>query len=291
MAYSSRKNKRTDKNSSKKQEINPADKFFELREQYQKASEKRGINELWYGDFGTGKTWSLHTCPKPVFVHSFDPGGSVTLQPWIETGEVIVDDRFETEDASDPSAYKAWEREFNKLRKTDFFEHIGTYAIDSLTTMSESLMNAAMKGNKDQKPRNSELRVSIPQLTDYQVQQFTIRDFLNLMCGLPCNFVCTGHIDRTTDEVTGKVIATPMITGKLAQKIPLLFDEVYVSDYKSTSKGPEYHFKIQPSGIYRTRSRLASKGQLDATEPQDMCKILDKVGHPYEHKPLHLGEQ
>lgn len=266
------------------------DKFFQLRDQYKNESQKRGINSLWYGDFGTGKTWALHTCPKPVFIHSFDPGGSVTLRPWIETGEVIVES-FETEDASDPRAYRDWEKRFDEMRQSGIFEHIGTYAIDSLTTLSESLMNAAMKGNKDQKPRNSEIGTYIPQLQDYQVQQYTIRDFLNLMCGLPCHFVCTGHVQRDKDEVTGSVIASPMITGKLAQKIPLLFDEVYVTNYKTKSSSTEYYFLTESQGVYKARSRLASSNDLKRKEVQDFSAILDKCNYEYEDKPLFLESE
>lgn len=279
----------TKQNGMTEQEVK--DEFLKIRDQYKSQSRKRGFNALVYGDFGTGKTRLLHTAPKPVLVHSFDPGGSVTLREWIDKGEVLVDDRFETEDASDPSAYKKWEKEFNRLREMNFFENIGTYCIDSLTTMSESLMNAVMQGNKKNTPRNSQVRTYVPQLQDYQVQQYTIRDFLNIMCGLPCNFICTGHIDRSTDEVTGKVIATPMITGKLAQKIPMLFDEVYVADYKSTSQGAQYFLRTQPSGMYKARSRLAASYDLKPEEEPDISAILEKCNYESPDKNLYLGEK
>lgn len=262
------------------------EKFDSIRNMYKKRSEQTGLNILLYGDFGTGKTYSLHTLPKPVYIHSFDPGGSVTLRKWVDSGEVIVDSRFETDDRNNPEAYRAWEKEFNELRGSGFFEEVGTYVIDSLTTFSSCLMAAAMSGNKDQKPRNSKVRTFIPQLQDYQIQMYTIEDVLKICTGLPCNFVCTAHIQRNTDEVTGAIISSVMITGKLSQKLPLLFDEVYVTDYKNTSKGPEYFFQIRPTGMHKTRSRIAANADFDATEPQNFSELFRKGGIKFEDKPL-----
>ena len=76
-------------------------KFLKVKERAMKArqmyadSASQFSNFLIYGDFGTGKTQILSTCPKPVFIDSFDPGGTKTaaLQPLIDKGDVIVDTR------------------------------------------------------------------------------------------------------------------------------------------------------------------------------------------------------
>ena len=288
MAYSS-KVKSKKKSSKQNEPLSVEDEFKKIRQRYEEESKKRGFNSLIYGDFGTGKTHLLHTAPKPILVHSFDPGGSVTLRKWIDKGEVLVDNRFEMDedDRGNPKAYREWEAEFERLRKGGMFENIGTYVIDSITTMSESLMNAIMTGNDKQKSANSTVKTFIPQLRDYQVQIYTIRDFINVCCGLPCNFICTGHIDRSKDEVSGKVISTPMLTGKQAQKLPMLFDEVYVTQTKQTSKGTDYYMLTQSDGIYQARSRMAANSdEITAEMPQDICNILDKANFPYENKPL-----
>jgi hypothetical protein len=263
------------------------DEFLRIREQYAEASKKKGFNALIYGDFGTGKTYSLSTAPKPVLVHSFDPGGPVTLKKWIDEGTVYAEE-FIPDPDNPQDAYIRWEKEFNRLRKMGFFEHIGTYAIDSLTTMSEAMMDAitvraeSKKGKRE--PFHREIPTFVPELQDYLVQQYTLKDILNVCCGLPCNFICIGHIDQKQDEVTGRLISTPMITGKQAQKIPLLFDEVYVADVKETSKGLEYRFLTQTKGIFRARSRLAASYNLELYEPQDIRKILKKCNFEYEDR-------
>lgn len=272
-----------------KQELNVKDEFLKIRKGYEEASKKKGFNALVYGDFGTGKTYLLSTAPKPVLIHAFDPGGPVTLRKWTESGEILVEE-FITNKDSKEDAYIQWEKEFNRLRKLGFFDHIGTYCLDSLTTMSEAAMDAIMirGGSKGgpRKPYHKDIETYIPQLQDYLVQQYTLRDVLMVCCGLPCNFICTGHIDRNKDEVSGKVIATPMITGKYAQKIPMLFDEVYITDVKETSKGNEFRLLTESTGIFRARSRLAASYDLKKYEEPDIKAILKKCKYPYEDKSL-----
>ena len=57
----------------------------EVRNRY-KESASSWVNILAYGDFGTGKTSVAATCPTPVFIDSFDPGGTKTavLKPQID---------------------------------------------------------------------------------------------------------------------------------------------------------------------------------------------------------------
>ena len=267
------------------------DEFLKIRDRYKEQSKKQGFNALIYGDFGTGKTYMLSTAPKPVLVHAFDPGGALTLRKWTEKGEVLVED-FVVGDGDGVDSYVAWEKRFAELRKIGFFDHVGTYVIDSLTTMSEALMNAIMaRGSTSKGPRkpyHKEIQTYIPQIQDYLVQQYTLRDLLMVCCGLPCNFICTGHIDRSQDEVSGKIIATPMISGKFAQKIPLLFDEVYVTDVKESSRGNEYRLLTESTGIYRSRSRLAASYDIKQYEDQNIKKILEKCNYPYKDKQLFM---
>ncbi len=272
----------------------PQSEFLRIRDQYKQSSEKSGFNALIYGDFGTGKTFLLSTCPKPVLVHSFDPGGPLTLRKWVESGEVMVEE-FLPDVEGKVDAYVKWEKRFNQLRKDGFFDHIGTYCIDSLTTMSEALMAAIMargfsKKEGPRKPYHEDIPTYVPQIQDYMIQQFTLRDLLMVCCGLPCNFIATGHIDRAQDEVSGKIIATPMISGKYAQKIPLLFDEVYVTDVKESSRGLEYRLLTESTGMYRARSRLAASYNLKKYEEPVIKDILKKCNYAHEDKPLFLEE-
>ena len=111
----------------------------ELKALQQKEREnprRKKLHCLLLGDKGAGKTTFLATAPRPILIHSFDPGGTESIQDFIDAGGVFVDTQFERDNLQHPTAYLAWEREFNRLGHSGLFENIGTYAIDSLTTFS-----------------------------------------------------------------------------------------------------------------------------------------------------------
>jgi len=256
--------------------------FNEIRQRYQEDTRNESFNLLLYGDYGTGKTYSLRTARMPVLIHSFDPGGTDSVLDLIESGEVIADTRFEVEDADNPSAYKKWEKEYQQLKRKGFFEHIGTYVIDSATMWADALMNQVLKSNNRAGGK--------PQLQDYLVQIGTAKDAVVDATGLPCDFILTGHIDIDKDEVSGRMRSTLMITGKLKTKLPLLFNEVWVAQANQTSGGINYTFLTQADGLYQARSRLAATADLDKNEDQNIRKILEKAGRDTSSKDLHLPE-
>ena len=71
----------------------------------------------------------------------------------------------------------------------------------------------------------------------------------------------------------------------------MLFDEVYVADYKDTSRGPEYYLMTKPSGMFKARSRLAASHDLKAKEEPNISKILEKCNYESPDKNLYLGEE
>ena len=62
-----------------------------LKEMYASKGRKK-YNLLIYGPKGSGKTTLVGTGRKPVFIDSFDPGGSTVLRDEIATGDVVVDE-------------------------------------------------------------------------------------------------------------------------------------------------------------------------------------------------------
>lgn len=259
------------KKEKEKEKFSVEEELEEIRKRYKTSSGAETFNALIYGDMGTGKTNILRTCRAPILIHSFDPGGTKTLIDAIAEGDVIVDNRFEEEDAKKSTAFKLWEKEFDRLRNAGFFEEIGTYALDSATMWGEACMNAILKANA--RP------ASTPQLQDYLVQMNVMRDAIKIMTSLPCDFVMTGHIDTDKDEVTGKMTTGPMVTGKLKAKLPILFDEIYVTISKETSKGIEYSLLTRNTGLYKARSRLGRGGRFETYEKQDIGRLLKKAGY------------
>lgn len=250
-----------------------------LRSQYAADPRSETYNSIIYGDMGTGKTHTLLTAPLPLFVHSFDPGGTNTIedQSLIDKGLLIIDKTFEREDPRKPFAFDAWEKEFDKLEREGFFKHIGTYAIDSATTWAEAIMNAVLK--------RAGRTGGFPQQNDYGPQMNTIKIAMQRFTALPCHCILTAHVDTDKDEASGRMFAYPALTGKLKRRIPILFDEVYAAQAKSTSKGTEFSLLTQPDGMYNCRTRLGKDGKFAKFEEPNIKNLLKKAGKPFADKP------
>ena len=251
-----------------------------IRKGYLEDYIERGTNFLIYGHTGTGKTHCLRTARRPLLVHSFDPGGVKSIRSLLKDPKsgCYADTRFEVEDAKNPTAWNQWERAITDLEREGIPETLGTYAIDSGTLWSEAMMNTIvhMKGRTN----------GIPQLQDYMVQMLTIRDTMKKLSGWPCDVVLTGHIDIEKDDVSGKLFTSVLMTGKLKVRIPLLFDEIYITMCQETSKGPEHTFLTCPDGQYFGRTRLGEDGMFEPYEKPDIKYLLDKAGEDASDKPF-----
>lgn len=259
-----------------------------IRQRYASDPRNSSYNALIYGPTGSGKTSVLRTCRLPLHLDSFDPGGSKVLrgkallngkqyEDEMSKGNIIVDSSFENEDSSRPHAFADWDAAYHKRKQMGYFDHIGTYALDSATTWAQDVMYQVIKkaGRVGSPPQQNDW---LPQMN---ILESAIRDMLSL----PCDVILVGHDDSDKDEATGKMFISLMITGKLKRRIPLLFDEVYYAGTKETSKGAEYYLLTKRTGLYDARSRLSNNGQLEMYETPDIKAILRKAGMSAEDKP------
>jgi len=234
-------------------------------------------NFLVYGRKGAGKTHLACTCPQPVLIHSFDPGGtrlSAIRELW-EQDKILIDTSFENEDIKSPTAFKNWLAEVNHLGKEGIWKQIGTYFLDSGTYWADSILTEMVaRGGHAGEP---------PQLQDYGKQQIVLRDCLSSLLALPCHFVMTGHIDQIRDEVSGKMHSSLLATGKLKAKIPPLFDEFYVLDAEQDKGNLVRYLLTITNGKLEAGTRIGS-ALFEQKEEPNIQRLLKKAGYAWEHK-------
>jgi hypothetical protein len=261
-----------------------------LQGAYLESAQQQKLNIMLTGESGTGKTFLAATCPKPVHIDSFDPGGSKGLIEEIQRGEIVVDSRYELEDPMRPTAFTDWKRETEARIKGGYFDQFSTYMLDSSTMFASAIMNDILRkaGMPGQAPRFTH---------DYVPQKIEIQNWLKKILMLPCHVIVTGHLEMYEDAVEKTVKFRYMTTGKGAITLPLLFDEQWVMVPKKSSDGVEYRILTKSTGTYSARSRLARAGLLEQYEnvtfrPGKTAEligfkaILKKAGKSYEDKPL-----
>jgi hypothetical protein len=261
------------------------ERALQAREAYRALNLSGKSNVLVYGDFGTGKSTFLGTAPTPIWLDSFDPGGTTTkaLQPLIEQGLVIPVD-YSGDSWRQPTKFREWERNFIQMRTNGTFDHIGTYCLDSGTKWADSMMYEIVKkgGFKND---------GIPEQRSYLVQQITTVDLLGQMCALPCNFIMTGHIGLVKDEVSGKLETGLLLAGKLSEKVPLVFDEKWITRTRETPRGTTYEMQCHNDGYYKAETRMGGD-TFEKFEEPNFRKLLIKAGREQaaQDKPPLFGD-
>lgn len=225
---------------------------------------------LILGDTGSGKTTQFLTLPGRKFAYLFDPNALLSLQGYdVEYEEYLPDQlslsvkslktegeaRIAKGDKSlvtKSDLYQRWEQDFNKKMAEGFFDNYEWIAFDSATTLLDLIMDRVLtiNGRFGQWPNQD----------DYGPQMLTFTNICRALTSLGKSVIITGHLETKQDQVTKKIQTRPMMTGRLVNKIPLLFSDVIALDVNLDEKGkPAYRMQTVPDTMMRT-IRTSIKG-------------------------------
>ena len=266
---------------------NAATELKRVQDYYKGDSLQKRFSALICGETNAGKTYLLRTARLPVHIDSFDPGGTKGLRDMIASGDIVVDTRYEDDDPFNPKAYANWKKATDIRFQIGYYKQFGTYCLDSATTFGIAIMNyvLAAKGRAGEAPQ---MRI------DYQPQKTEMTNYFRKLMNLPCDFILTGHlreirkvlsVDTKTGVAREEIKFRFYTTGQAVVTIPLLFDEIYVITGKNDREGVKREMLIDSLGEYIARSRLKSKGLLNAIEPPDLKALLKKAGFDPQDKP------
>lgn len=219
-----------------------------------------GYKILAVGGAGSGKTTAFASLPGKKFIYIFDPNALASLQgfdidyelfmPDVDTFALASLSKSGPKDkptvAARPSeTYLAWERFHENAIREGVLQTYDWVAFDSGTTFLDMVMDRILYMNGR--------AAQWPQQDDYGPQMTAFRNIMRQLTSMQkpdgsfVNVYLTGHLEPNKDEITGRVFNTPLMTGKLRQKIPILFSEMLTFESVSDSKGAKYQVRTAPN--------------------------------------------
>lgn len=246
---------------------------------------------LAVGDQGTGKTSQINTLRGRKFCYLFDPNARLSLAPGIDYVEFLPDeadldlsaktlmspDKQATIDRpvikTVPDLYEEFYRDIAERRATGFFENYQWICVDSMTTLSDIVMDRILYlANRSGKH---------PEQADWTAEMNLMKNIVRSLTSMPINLFMTGHIERMKDDKTGKIHFQIVVTGKNRLRIPLRFSDTLGFYTDTNDKGVQRYYcnLVRDNDFPFLRSSLLRKGvksPIDVT--LDFSKTLEGQG-------------
>lgn len=226
---------------------------------------------LVYGQSGAGKTVFASGAPKPL-VLDFD-GKVSSAASYYSVNDPAKLKEISYEDMTDvpgqPRPFRRFKAVLAQLQKDAAEGKLKheTIIVDSLTLFIDSLMTDIMAENPGVKRVNG-----VPALQDFQIMNIQFKDIMSQLLGLPCHVIVIGHITSETNQETGKIFWKPLVPGKLADRLPQVFTEVYRAYVVRQNGQTEHLCQTSSDGDYVCRTQIPG---LPQHVPSDFKRIVN----------------
>jgi hypothetical protein len=225
---------------------------------------------LVYGQSGAGKTVFSSGAPSPL-VLDFDGKVSSAASYYSATApEKLKGISFETltDVPGQERPFRRFKKILNALQKdaAEGKSKHETIVLDSLTLFLDAFMTDIMAENPGVKRPNN-----VPALQDYQILNIQFKDVMSQLLALPHHIVVVGHITSETNQETGRIFWKPLVPGKLADRLPQIFTEVYRSYVVHENGQQGYRLQTSSDGEYVCRTQIPG---LPQHIPSDFGRLL-----------------
>ncbi len=209
---------------------------------------------LLIGDSGTGKTRSAGTFPRPYFIDLDD--GVSSIGPEFTNYKRFTEAPWNMKPRRGQYEWcTAWPKMYDHINEIGAKIDKGTWefdtlVIDSLTLLQEIALNNVFKNGKGSPPEFIDPGQWGAQM---RAVQGLIQN-MNTWAGLK---VFTAHVQRDKNDITGQTEMLPLVTGKLAGKIGIFFDEIYFCEITGQGAARKWVYKTKSTASMRqARSRI-----------------------------------
>jgi len=115
-----------------------------------------------------------------------------------------------------------------------------------------------------------------PTQPDWGQQMAKLVELITTAKNLNINFLCIAHEQYRKDEISNHAWCLPLVTGKLADRLSLYFDEVYHSFIRQEGKNKLYLLRTKGTGLITAKSRLDFKEEIPS-DAEILIKEFEKL--------------
>lgn len=217
---------------------------------------------LLIGDSGTGKTTMAGTFPRPYFIDLDD--GVTSLGPSFKDYETFREAPYKMKARARQYEYgTAWPKMYDAYNKIGARMDKGEWPYDTLVTDSLTLLLEIAMTNVLTSLGKQNTEFIDPGMWGAQMR--AVEGLVRNINAWPGLKIFTAHVQRDKNDITGITEMLPLVTGKLAGKIGIYFDEIYFLDVEGVGDARRHVIKTQSTPSMRqARSRLKVPDSADA---------------------------